>query len=271
MKETDNNPVVTVVMATYNEPEKIICQSIKSILNQTLSDFEFLIIDDSTSKETVDAINGFKQDPRIRIIREPERLGFVKALNTGLRNARGKYIARMDGDDIAMLNRLELQVAFLDKNLKYSVIGGAMNIIDYQGNITSHRSYPSSSFKLAAWTIFRCPIAHPTAMFRKSIIDRGYFYDENFRKAEDIEFWLRLMKNGIVLSNLSETILNFRVTEDLSIKRTKEHYRFYFKARIKNFSWKHPVRSTLSAVVTKSYLLLPNFIVKKIYSFENKQ
>ena len=94
-------PLISVVMATFNEPPEYITQSVQSILHQTLGDFELLLIDDSTNPDTVAAIDSLAQsDARIRLTREKQRIGFVRALNTGLKQAQGKYIARMDGDDI---------------------------------------------------------------------------------------------------------------------------------------------------------------------------
>lgn len=262
-------PVVSVVMATYNETADFIRCSIESILGQTFQDLELLIIDDSTNLETILTIDELANDSRIITIREPMRIGFVKALNIGLKKAKGKYIARMDGDDIAEKNRLELQVSFLEQNPCYSVVGGAMNIINEEGVITSRRSYPASSFKLNLWSVFRNPIAHPTVMFRRNIVDQGLFYDETLMKSEDLEFWLRLMKNGYKLYNLPDILLNFRVSGDLGTKRAGDNFIYNYKARYKNFSWKSPVRSFLSLCMAKAYILMPEYIIKKVYAFEN--
>ena len=102
--------LVSVVMATYNEEPEIINKSIKSIQDQTYRNFELLIFDDSTNPETRNAIDAFTEDERIKVFRSPERVGFVKSLNLGLKTAKGKYIARMDGDDIALPIRFEKEV-----------------------------------------------------------------------------------------------------------------------------------------------------------------
>jgi glycosyltransferase EpsE len=267
----EDTPIVSVIMATFNEPKRIISLAITSILDQTLTNFELLIIDDSTNPETVNTINEFSADKRVIIIRDKKRIGFVKALNIGLRMAKGMYIARMDGDDIAEKKRLELEVSFLKKNPRFSVVGGSMNIINEKGTITSQRTYPTSSFKLNMWSIYRNPLAHPTVMFRRIIVDDGLFYDERFVKCEDLEFWLRLKKKGYRLYNIPDILLNFRVNDDLIRKRTGEHLIYNYKARYQNFSWSSPISCFFSLCISRAYIILPKYLVKRAYAIENKK
>lgn len=264
-----NTPLVSVVMATYNEPTDIISQAIKSILDQTLTDLELLIIDDSTNPETINTINELALDTRVIVIREPKRIGFVKALNIGLKQANGKYIARMDGDDVSERNRLFLQVSFLEKNPQYAIVGGAVNIMNEKGVITSQRFYPTSSFKLNMWSIFRSPFAHPTVMMRRDIVDKGFLYNENFVTSEDLEFWLRLMKNGYKFYNLKNILLNFRIGEDFGNKRSGSQLKSNYNARFLNFSWNSPIRSILSLLVARLYTVIPQSFIKKFYTIEN--
>lgn len=265
----NNNPLISVVMATFNEPPVFITQAVQSILDQTVSDFELLITDDSTNKNTIAAINKFtRADSRIRVIRTPECIGFVKALNAGLKQARGKYIARMDGDDISLPNRFEIQVAFLEGNPDIAVVGGAMDIINAEGKVTSHRDYAISSGKLRLYTLFRSPVAHPAVMFRKEIVEKGFYYDENFKKAEDLELWLRLLKNHYAIMNVPDTVLCYRVTDNLADKRNKEHFGYSYRARKKNFSWEYPFWSACSVLISRIYVGLPKFIIAFIYKKE---
>ena len=113
-----NKPLVSVVMATYNEPPEIIGQAIESVLNQTYTNLELIIVDDSTDKETISAIAGYLSDSRVVYEHPEEKLGFVPALNRGLSLSKGEYIARMDGDDICFKDRLEKQITFLENNKK---------------------------------------------------------------------------------------------------------------------------------------------------------
>ncbi|MDP4239921.1 MAG: glycosyltransferase [Bacteroidota bacterium] len=262
-------PIVSVVMATFNEPKEVISLAINSILSQTFTDLELLIIDDSTDIETIKTINELALDKRIIVYRESERIGFVRALNLGLRKAKGKYIARMDGDDISIINRLNIQVSFLEQNPEYAVVGGAINIMNNRGVITSQRFYPTSSFKLNMWSIFRSPFAHPTVMMRREIVDKGFLYNENFVKSEDLEFWMRLMKNNYKFYNLKNILLNFRIGEDFGNKRSGSQLKSNYRARYLNFSWDSPFRSILSLLVARIYTITPQTFIKNFYKFEN--
>lgn len=265
-------PLVSVVMATYNEPKELITASIGSILAQTYANWELLITDDSTNEGTIQIIDDFAQkDKRIKIIREKTRMGFVKALNIGLKSSKGIYIARMDGDDIALPNRLQKEVDFLQRHHDVDIIGGAMNIINENAKIISERFYPCGGYKLHLWSIFRNPLAHPTVMFRASIVKRGFLYNEEQKKAEDIEFWLRLKKSKYNIRNLPDKVLNYRVVGNLSLKRNREQWIYNFKARRKNFCWRYPVFSILSVGVSLLFVLTPNIIVEAIYKRENSK
>jgi glycosyltransferase involved in cell wall biosynthesis len=264
-------PLISVVMATFNEPPSLITQSVQSILNQTLTDFELLLIDDSTNTDTIAAIDNLVQfDTRIKLIRSSQRIGFVPALNIGLKQAKGEYIARMDGDDIAMPNRFELQSSYLKNNLDIAVVGGSMDIINEKGEITSHRNYAATFRKTKLFALMRNPLAHPTIMMRRNIIEKGFFYDETFFKAEDLELWLRLMKNGYKISNIPNTVLLYRVTGNLANKRTRQNFIYNYNARIKNFSWYYPLWSITSILISMIYSLMPTIITSAVYKNENK-
>lgn len=267
-----DSPLVSIVMATYNEPQEFITASIESVLVQTYTNWELLIADDSTNEGTIQIIDSFAQkDKRIKIIREKTRMGFVKALNIGLKYSKGIYIARMDGDDIALPDRLEKEIDYLQKNQDVDVIGGAMNIINEKGEIVSERFYPLGGYKLHLWTIFRNPLAHPTVMFRSTIVQEGFFYNEEQKKAEDIEFWLRLKKNKFNIQNLPDKVLNYRVVGNLGLKRNRENWLYNFRARKMNFCWRYPLFSILSIIISFMFVITPNKVVKYIYKRENRE
>lgn len=110
------NPKVSVIMATYNPPKSFLMTSIKSVLNQSLKDFEFIIVNDGSNEKTIKLINKcLKLDKRIKILNNKKRIGLTKSLNKAIKKARGEYIARMDDDDISRNNRIEKQLSFLKK------------------------------------------------------------------------------------------------------------------------------------------------------------
>jgi glycosyltransferase EpsE len=267
----NKTPLVSVIMATFNEPKEYITASISSILNQTYRNLELFVADDSTNEETVCAINAFSEDSRLHIIRQNQRMGFVNALNKALQASKGDFLARMDGDDISLPERLAKQIDFLQEHPKVDVLGGFINIIDKNGNMISERFYPTKPLKTKMWMLFRSPFAHPTVMFRRKVIDRGYFYNPEFKKAEDIELWMRLKNAGFGFGNISEKLLNYRITQDLGTKRSKEQWLYNYRARQHAFSYKSPLFSLLSIFFSRMYMIIPENWIRKAYIIENSK
>lgn len=267
-----NNPLVSVVMATFNEPKKFIEESISSILNQTYSNLELLIADDSTKQETISTIDEYAaKDSRVIIIRKAERMGFVKSLNEAMRQAKGEYIARMDGDDISISERFKIQLDFAKKNPDVDVFGGDMDIIDENGKVQSERHYPTTPSAIKRKFVFRSPFAHPTIMFRRSIIDSGFLYNPEYKRAEDVDFLFRLYGNGFKFGNTGEKLLRYRVVGNLQNKRSRDQWEYNHKARSENFIWSKPFFSTASWLVSLAYKYTPSFVVTMFYSRENRK
>lgn len=128
----EENLEVTVLMSMYNTPLEQLKESIESILNQTYKNFEFLIIDDGSKKECVNLVKSYN-DKRINLVRNEQNIGLEKSLNKGLKLAKGKYIVRIDTDDIAYTDRIEKQVDFIKKNSEYSIVGSKAEIFDENG------------------------------------------------------------------------------------------------------------------------------------------
>ncbi len=267
----NKTPLVSVIMATFNEPKKFIEASISSILNQTHKNLELLIADDSTNEDTIKAIDNFAvTDSRVIIIRKPERMGFVNALNEALNKAKGDFIARMDGDDISLPNRIEIQLEFAENHPYIDVFGGDMDIIDENDTIKSERHYPITEKGIRRKFIFRSPFAHPTLMFRRKIIDNGIRYNPYYKRAEDIDFLMRLYKNGYQFGNTGQKLLRYRVVGNLQNKRSRDQWIYNHKARSENFIWSKPFFSSASWAVSLIYKYIPSFIVTLFYKRENK-
>jgi glycosyltransferase involved in cell wall biosynthesis len=193
----------------------------------------------------------------------------VGALNEGLRQAKGKYIARMDGDDISEHTRLEKEVDFLVQYPNVAVVGTAIELIDESGKIASSRSYPTTHKQIRRKAIFRCPFAHPTVMMRRNVVDDGFFYNPNFKKAEDYELWLRLMRNKYVFGNLEEKLLQYRIIGDMSQKRNRQHFAYALSAKWRNFDFRYPFMATLSIVFGCILYIMPAFAFRGLYRKEN--
>lgn len=268
---TSNRPLVSVIIPAFNESPKMISDAINSILKQTYNNLEVHIFDDSTKTETKNAIDSFLKDSRVHVHRSNERVGFIKSLNKGLEVSSGKYIARMDGDDFSLLHRIEKEVAYLEANPNIMVVGGQINIMNESGKITSVRSYPTGGIKFFLFSCMRNPLAHPTIMMRREVVDKGYRYDESLKMSEDLDLWLRLMNDGYRLANLPDTVLNYRVTENFLEKRSSDVQREVMaQVRSKNLDKRRFVHSMLSYLSGWLFTHVPKCMIDKAYRKENK-
>lgn len=191
------NPKVTVLMSVYNG-ERYIDEAINSILTQTFTDFEFLIINDSSTDTTSDIIQGYN-DPRIKIITNEENLGLTKSLNIGLRKAKGKYIARMDADDISFPCRLEVQYSFMQTHNDVGATFGWVEVINENGETIRLNNSRHSPEEIYYILNFRNCLAHSTAMISREIIEKVGGYNELIITAQDYELWNRISKKSKIV------------------------------------------------------------------------
>jgi glycosyltransferase involved in cell wall biosynthesis len=201
---------VTILLPAYNA-EKYIKTAIKSILNQTFTEFELLIINDGSTDKSVNIIETFK-DKRIQLIHNPANLGLIKTLNKGIDLTKGKYIARMDADDIAMPERLEKQLLFLEKNPEYALVGTQANFIFGDKLSNTLFSMETNSEILPVLSLFSCPFIHPSVMIKTNIL-KEFYYNEGFTTAEDYELWTRILKK-YPCANLPESLLQYRIHDN---------------------------------------------------------
>lgn len=198
-------PKVSVVMAVYNG-EKYLREAVDSILGQTFTDFEFIVVDDSSTDRSAEIVGAYA-DPRVILVRNERNLGLTLSLNRGLDLARGEYVARMDCDDISLSERLARQVAFMDANPEVGACSTWALDIDQAGKVIGKReTLVGEQLDNFYW---RTSLIHPAAMFR---FDRtaGPRYDPAMRYSQDYDLWLRIGAAG-KLSNLPEHLLLYRV------------------------------------------------------------
>lgn len=200
------NPRVSVVMSVFN-CEKYLRSAVDSILSQTFTNFEFIVIDDGSSDSGPEVMSAY-QDPRIRFSRNEQNIGLTRTLNKGLKQARGEFIARMDCDDVSHPDRLAKQVAFMDANADIGASGTWALDIDEAGQVIDKRETPIGE-KLDNFYWQRTPIIHPTAMFRFTQ-SSGPWYDATTPVAQDFDLWLRI-RTEQKLGNLPEYLLHYRV------------------------------------------------------------
>jgi glycosyltransferase involved in cell wall biosynthesis len=209
--QQDKDPKVTVLMPVYNG-EKYLREAIDSILNQTFTDFEFLIIDDGSTDNTAALIKSY-EDTRISFIQNNSNKGLVYSLNRGLDFAKGEYIARIDCDDIADPERINKQTFYLETHPKIGIIGSCYLAFNTQSKNLRFGHLPNTDYKIRWTSLLNNPFAHPTIMLRKDTLRKHNLkYDKNFPFTEDYDLWTRLLKftKGV---NLSQTLILYRIRE----------------------------------------------------------
>ncbi len=200
---TSSEPRVSVVMAARNE-SGVIERAIESILKQTLKDWELIVVDDGSSDGTATLVERYGE-PRIRLFREPRR-GLPGALNVGITEARSRFVARQDADDVSLPDRLARQARFLDEHGDVAVVGARWVEIGPHGRALAARTPFVHGCLNEALVRFN-PIVHTAAMFRRSAAVAVGMYDESFPYAADYDLWLRIEVAGFTLWNLPETLV----------------------------------------------------------------
>ena len=187
----NQSPLVSVVMPVYNG-ERFLDQAIESILFQTYQNFEFILINDGSTDHTRDILK--KYQGQITII-DQQNQGVVASLNRGIEQANGKYIARLDADDVSKRNRLEVQVGFLEHNPDIGILGSTSQLIDSRNNNWGIQKVPISDANIRWMSFFKSPFIHPSVIFRKDLVDQNkLIYRKEFAPAEDYDLWVRILK-----------------------------------------------------------------------------
>ena len=209
-------PTVTVLMPLYNG-ERYVREAVESILQQTWQDFELLIIDDGSSDKGPDIVSSMK-DERIVLLRNPRNIGVAATLNRGLAIARGRYIARMDADDISLPDRLKKQVQFMDAHPAVGISGGWVRLFS-GGQLPYTCQVPSASEDVAAYMLFENSLWHVTAIMRKNDLNSApLLYDPFFSRSEDYDLWTRAGKH-FSLANIDQVLVRVRRHKE-SVTRT---------------------------------------------------
>ncbi|WP_455593390.1 glycosyltransferase [Bacteroides sp.] len=250
-------PIVSVIMSVYQERSWYVRQAIDSILNQTFSDFEFLIYNDNPQDIVLDElINSYvAKDDRIRYFRNEKNLGLAVTLNRGILVAQGKYIARMDADDISVKNRLAMQVKYLDAKEEVVVLGTWANFIDEKGHVFRNVSLKIEYEDILSYAICDSPVFHPSVMMRREyLLKNQLFYNECFLCAQDYELWSRILfqKQGKI-ENLPFYLLQYRFSSDqISVKKKK----------LQEYNGLIIRRNNVSILLSEYGIALPSIITK---------
>ena len=217
LQENMKNPNVSVLMSVYNG-EKHLREAIDSILNQTFTDFELLIINDASTDRTVEILQNY-HDPRIKIINNEKNMGLTKSLNKGISLAKGNYIARQDADDISLQDRFKKQLLFLEENPDIGLVGSSFNIINTLGDVTGYLRHRTEDRDIRNHLLEANQFCHGSVMFRRETIKAVGAYREYFRYAQDYDMWLRISEK-FKLGNIQEILYLWRDRDESLKNRT---------------------------------------------------
>ena len=214
-------PKISVIMPVYN-CDLYIREAIDSILNQTEMDFEFLILDDASTDQTVSIIKNYN-DSRIQLIEKPINTGYINSLNLGIELAKGRYIARMDGDDISFPERFAKQVKFLEANQDVNVCGSWFRFMGSDSIVELQENHDAIKIALLRGNC----MAHPSVMMRKQALEMfSVVYDTTKEPAEDYDLWVRLALKG-KLHNLQEVLLDYRIHSNQVSKKQSDKQKVF--------------------------------------------
>lgn len=225
MEKTDHKePMISVIMGVYN-CENTVSDAIESILAQTYQDFEFVICDDGSADQTSTIVEKYaeKHADQIVFIQNDRNRGLNYTLNHCLRHASGRFIARMDGDDLSLPDRFEKEIAFFEKHPEIAILGASLQVFDDKGVWGTHtfKEYPQSlDF------IHGTPFSHSVCMVRREAYDAvgGYSEHPSLLRVEDYHLWAKMYSKGFRGANLSEELYMYR-DDRVGFQKRKYKYR----------------------------------------------
>lgn len=222
--------MVTVLMPVYNA-ELYLKNTIDSILNQTYTEFEFLIINDGSIDGSEEIIKSYT-DPRINYVKNDKNLKLIKTLNKGIDLAKGKYIVRIDADDFALKDRLAIQVEFMERNSGIIASGSFYYVINEFNERIEDKQLPITNQEICFSMLFFNPICHPSVIWRNDIVKNNKIYfKEEYIHAEDYKFWYDLSQFGH-LANISKKLIEYRIhDQQVSSVYSKEQMNTDFKIK----------------------------------------
>jgi hypothetical protein len=224
-------PAVSVVMSV-RDGERYLAAAIESVLAQTLSNFELIVIDDGSTDSSPQMLAAYaSKDDRV-VVHRHENAGLAISLNRGIGYARSPLIARLDADDVASPRRLELQLAFLARNPGIGLVGGAVAFIDEHGRQFAEVRYPTADAEIRRAFCSTTPFVHSAVMMRREAFDAAGGYRAAFSPAEDLDLWIRIAAVS-ELANLAETVVSYRIhTGQSSLAELERQSRGVLAARV---------------------------------------
>lgn len=258
-------------MSLHNAEIKILKKSVKSILEQSYKDFEFILVDDINSDKVISYLNKIiEKDKRVLLIKNKKNIGLTKSLIKGIKSAKGQYLARQDADDISSKNRLEAQVNYLDQNPKTAILGTWYHEkTDY--GYSRIKTPKDNSSNLLNELYLKNPICHSSAMFQKSFYNKTDGYNEKYKTCQDLDLWFQLSRVGKI-SVVEKNLVDRNLTSSSISLSYKSYYQILnaLRIRMKNlFKNQFSLKLFLLIIIGAIYhllitLLLPPFRAIKL-------
>lgn len=261
------NEIISVIMSTYNESKSDISKAIESIINQTYNNYEFIIIIDNPYNEELKQIIKYysNKDDRIKIIINNENIGLANSLNKGINISKGRYIARMDADDISDINRLEKQLKFL-KNNNFDMVSSNRIDIDENNEVLSEKSKLPNHKNIKKLLPIGNFITHPSVLIRADVIKNlgGY---RNFPSSQDYDLWLRVLSHNYKIGIIDEPLIYYRIRQN-SISN-KDKYKQYLIKKYQQELYKIRIKNNNVDNFTEDNL--EEFLIKNRYYLEKEK
>jgi glycosyltransferase involved in cell wall biosynthesis len=260
-----DEPVVSVVMPVYNTAH-FLPETIESILDQTHRNIEFFIVDDASPDDSWQVIEAYaRKDSRIVAIRNEVNVGVVRTRNTGVALASGKYVALMDGDDVALPERISRQIEFLEANPEFGACGSNIYEIDAAGKLRRTVTFPADDAEIKRSFFFITPVRHSTLMVRKECFDRLGLYGD---MPEELDLLMRIGRTYRI-ANLQECLVKYRVHGNnyiLTDHRTIIRWTLRTRRKaVKSYGYKMPALGYVSYVATWFMQFLPPRTVFRLF------
>jgi glycosyltransferase involved in cell wall biosynthesis len=264
---TKFSPLVSVILPVFNPDPVYFPLAVRSVLDQTYSNFELIIIEDKSSRSASDFLVKI-HDGRIKHFCHPHRRSLVEAFNSGLDMANSEYIARFDADDVCFPRRLESQIRFMAQNPHIAVCGGQIEVIDQNGMSIGFRQYPITNREALHVLRRSSPIANPSAMMRKSAVLAVGGYRIHY--AEDYDLWCRMAEADYGIANLPEILIRYRIhPAGFKSDKTRALLRSTISIKKKYFGNTLSFREKMRIYLEWALLFLPPSVVLRLFLLVN--
>jgi len=267
----NNSQLVSIIIPVKNG-ERFLRQALDSMIAQTYKNWEMIIVDDASEDQTPRILKEYAlKKPKIKIITLKKSIGISKALNKGISHAKGSIIARMDADDISYLQRLEKQVAYLEKHPQIIAVGSQCNIIDSDGNVTGIKTFPKTHEHIYETIFHFNPLQHPVLMVNRAPLPKKFIFYDILDGAEDVNLLFKLFPYGKI-ANMDEILLAYRIhANNSSLKKIKQIYRQALLARINGvtkYGYKPSITSVILTIAqTVLVTILPERLLRRLYFY----